>query len=953
MKQRMRASLAMFLALVMMLTLIPSTGVMAAEPNGSGIEVANTEVSSINAKVPSLRSLFSATYYSEHNPDVKAAYGDNENLLYRHYLYYGLKEGRDISPILDLRAYRAGNPDLDAAFGDDWKAYVVHFLQYGIFENAAGQRSSKGIKFNPVKFLNEHPEAWRTTGGDLIKVVEYYIDQGMPVGSWVNTPEDEQRTVQSDNSSSTSNSSTSGTTPDNGGGSTKPTVPTEPGVSDNDPVKPVDPVEPIEPVEPVDPVVPEHEHTRGSFDADGNCKVEGCDYTLADLQKACKLPHSAIAIGQTCPGCGAPGTKEPEEEHTRDSVHDKNTFDENGDCMLGCDLTLAEFQESCPDKDNHSNIPFTEKCEVCGASGTKVETPVDPPKHEHSWAAVWTNDADAHWHECEAADCDVVANADKDGYAVHTFGEWDVTKEPTTEDVGSKIRTCTVCSYEETEEIPKLEVTDPEPPQHTADSEHTKESFDDNGSCKEGCNLTLEAFQNACQSEEHETLKATGGECSVCGKVIEQEEKPFVCPKADSHDALHDGVACDGEGCDYVGEAEHNFEDGACIGCDATCTPETCPEKENHANILTTAKCDVCGGAGTKVEEPIPPAHTKESDHVLADFEDGVCKENCGLTLAEFQQNCTEHNDLHQGQICTNCGTEGTVEHKFENGSCACGATCTEETCPNKDNHAAVACSEGCGICPYIAPAHSYNSGNPECIRCGKECTHNFGDDGNGSECAWCHMHNNAYCNSDFHDHCNADPNAHCPNDWCERPAADHSWNAETGSCRDCGAACPNTDNHVEGEACGTCGHTKPQSEPSCTDESHAQLACGAQCDKCDFVGEHNYGDDGECTKCHLVKPTEGESSGQDDSDDPTNNGNSGTGGGSNTDNADGIPATQSLPDALPVEPVSGVPDTIPDPDSEPKGNHDEFDDDPEEEDEEPELENADSAADEADNVGE
>ncbi len=127
MKQRMRASLAMFLALVMMLTLIPSTGVMAAEPNGSGIEVANTEVSSTNAKVPSLRSLFSATYYPEHNPDVKAAYGDNENLLYRHYLYYGLNEGRDISPILDVRAYRAGNPDLDAAFGDDWKAYVVHF----------------------------------------------------------------------------------------------------------------------------------------------------------------------------------------------------------------------------------------------------------------------------------------------------------------------------------------------------------------------------------------------------------------------------------------------------------------------------------------------------------------------------------------------------------------------------------------------------------------------------------------------------------------------------------------------------------------------------------------------------------------------------------------------------------------------------------------------------------
>ena len=38
----------------------------------------------------------------------------------------------------------------------------------------------------------------------------------------------------------------------------------------------------------------------------------------------------------------------------------------------------------------------------------------------------------------------------------HTFGDWNVTKEPTTTEAGSKMRECSVCHFEETETIPVL-----------------------------------------------------------------------------------------------------------------------------------------------------------------------------------------------------------------------------------------------------------------------------------------------------------------------------------------------------------------------------------------------------------------------------------------------------------------------------------------------------------------
>lgn len=43
--------------------------------------------------------------------------------------------------------------------------------------------------------------------------------------------------------------------------------------------------------------------------------------------------------------------------------------------------------------------------------------------HTHDWASSWSRDATHHWHDCNAPDCDVLANAQKNGYVAHVYDQ--------------------------------------------------------------------------------------------------------------------------------------------------------------------------------------------------------------------------------------------------------------------------------------------------------------------------------------------------------------------------------------------------------------------------------------------------------------------------------------------------------------------------------------------------
>ena len=76
------------------------------------------------------------------------------------------------------------------------------------------------------------------------------------------------------------------------------------------------------------------------------------------------------------------------------------------------------------------------------------------PAHVHAADTEWHKDATNHWHECTAGD------GFKMDSAAHTFGEWvETASAQPCKTKGTKVRTCSVCGYEETGEIDLAEHT--------------------------------------------------------------------------------------------------------------------------------------------------------------------------------------------------------------------------------------------------------------------------------------------------------------------------------------------------------------------------------------------------------------------------------------------------------------------------------------------------------------
>ena len=98
------------------------------------------------------------------------------------------------------------------------------------------------------------------------------------------------------------------------------------------------------------------------------------------------------------------------------------------------------------------------QCGVCGkmfsdAACTTEVTDVTLDKLPHSAGTAWEKDTTYHWHLCVNCESEVM---DK---AAHTYGDWVVITEATETEAGLRKRTCSVCGYEQTEEISMLRFT--------------------------------------------------------------------------------------------------------------------------------------------------------------------------------------------------------------------------------------------------------------------------------------------------------------------------------------------------------------------------------------------------------------------------------------------------------------------------------------------------------------
>lgn len=85
---------------------------------------------------------FDAEGYAKRYPDVKAAFGVDKDLLWKHYIQYGRQEGRTSFDLpegqsfknFDAEAYADRYPDVKKVFGTDKRLLWRHYIKYGRHE---------------------------------------------------------------------------------------------------------------------------------------------------------------------------------------------------------------------------------------------------------------------------------------------------------------------------------------------------------------------------------------------------------------------------------------------------------------------------------------------------------------------------------------------------------------------------------------------------------------------------------------------------------------------------------------------------------------------------------------------------------------------------------------------------------------------------------------------------
>lgn len=82
--------------------------------------------------------VFNPTFYANKYPDLKAAFGTNSSLLFKHFITNGMKEARQAIESFDPKVYRNKYPDLNAAFEDNWEYYYKHYCTAGKTEGRTG-----------------------------------------------------------------------------------------------------------------------------------------------------------------------------------------------------------------------------------------------------------------------------------------------------------------------------------------------------------------------------------------------------------------------------------------------------------------------------------------------------------------------------------------------------------------------------------------------------------------------------------------------------------------------------------------------------------------------------------------------------------------------------------------------------------------------------------------------
>lgn len=117
--------------------------------------------------------VYNYEFYKSTYSDLRAAYGDNRQSYFRHFIRYGMIEGRQASPLFNVNEYKSRYSDLVVAYGNDMSKYYTHFIDWGWDE---GRMPSN--KFDIVSYYNGNPDVRSVFGHNLYQMYVHYNNFG-------------------------------------------------------------------------------------------------------------------------------------------------------------------------------------------------------------------------------------------------------------------------------------------------------------------------------------------------------------------------------------------------------------------------------------------------------------------------------------------------------------------------------------------------------------------------------------------------------------------------------------------------------------------------------------------------------------------------------------------------------------------------------------------------------
>ena len=133
--------------------------------------------------------VYDFNYYINKYDDLKRAFGGDDIAALKHFVNYGMKEGRQAKASFDVRTYKNANPDLVKAYGNDFRKYYEHYLTWGYKENRYTHNPITfldGVDYSKVYnykyYINKYDDLKKAFGNDDEAALKHFVKYGMKEG---------------------------------------------------------------------------------------------------------------------------------------------------------------------------------------------------------------------------------------------------------------------------------------------------------------------------------------------------------------------------------------------------------------------------------------------------------------------------------------------------------------------------------------------------------------------------------------------------------------------------------------------------------------------------------------------------------------------------------------------------------------------------------------------------